>query len=188
MGISFTTVASECDVRQIHELQGANHRSVVDAETAVNQGFTSVRHDFNVLLAMNRECPSIIAKNGEDICGYCLMMPRQFRSQVPELGSMFETLEQLHWRGGRLADNPRWFVMGQVCVAADFRGRRVFDGMYQKLREVYSRDFDLTVTEISHRNVRSLRAHRRVGFKTLLEHDDPSIDERWEIVIWDWRA
>ncbi len=187
MDISFTTVAGERDVRRIHELQGINHRSAVDAETAADQGFTSVRHDFDVLLAMNGETPSIIAKSGEEVCGYCLMMPRSFRARVPELAPMFETLAPLVWRGERLADNPRWFVMGQVCVAAGFRGRGVFDGMYRKLREVYSPAFDFTITEISLNNARSMRAHKRVGFETLLAHDDPANGERWEVVVWDWR-
>lgn len=149
---------------------------------------TTVRHDFDVLLAMNRESPSVIAKSGEQVCGYCLMMPRTFRSRVPELDPMFETLEQLAWRGVRLASSSRWFVMGQVCVAAGFRGRGVFDGMYRTLRDVYSADFDWVITEISHRNGRSLRAHRRVGFQTLLCHDAPAAAERWEVVVWDWSA
>ena len=187
MSISYTTVVDERDVRQIHELQSANHHSVVDPEAAVSEGFTSVRHRLDVLAAMNREYPSIVAKDGDAVCGYCLMMPRTFRAQVPELESMFATLEPLHWHGERLADNPRWFVMGQVCVAAGFRGRGLFDGMYAKLREVYSPEFDLAITEISHRNLRSLRAHRRVGFETLLAHDGATADEQWEIVVWDWR-
>ena len=63
----------------------------------------------------------------------------------------------------------------------------MFDGTYHELRRAYRDRFDFTVTEISQRNVRSLRAHRRVGFETLHTYLDPAADERWEVVVWDWR-
>jgi hypothetical protein len=187
MSIEFTTVSTPREVEQILALQAENHRDQVDAATAASDGFTSVRHDPAVLHAMNRAEPSAIAKSGDTLAGYCLMMPQTFRDQVPILQPMFALLEGLHWRGEALAGNPRWFVMGQVCVARDFRGLRVFDGMYHELRRAYRARFDFTVTEISQRNARSLRAHQRVGFETLHVYRDPAADEMWEVVVWDWR-
>jgi len=187
MNLVFTTVQSPREVQQILDLQAANHRAVVDADTAREQGFTTVRHDPDVLLAMNREAPAAIAKYGDELAGYCLMMPQRFREQVPILAPMFAMLERLVWRGEPLRGNPRWFVMGQVCVAQAFRGQGVFDGMYRTLREVYAAQFDFTVTEVSRRNARSLRAHRRVGFETMHVYDDPSGEDTWEVVVWDWR-
>ena len=185
MTIRYTTVSSPRDVEQILALQALNHRDDVDAETAAREGFTSVRHDPGVLHAMNRTHPAAIARDGDVLAGYCLMMPREFRDRVPILRPMFALLDTLSWRGEALATNPRWFVMGQVCVAKAFRGQGVFDGTYHALREAYRRDYDFTVTEISQRNPRSLRAHRRVGFETL--HVYPEGDETWEVVVWDWR-
>jgi hypothetical protein len=187
MAIEFTTVSTPHQVDQILELQIRNHRDHVDAVTAASDGFTSVRHDRDVLQAMNRQHPSAIAVADGKLAGYCLMMPQNFRDQVPILQPMFAMLDHLHWRGQPLAGNPRWFVMGQVCVAQDFRGMGVFDGIYHRLRETYSPDFDFTVTEISQRNARSLRAHQRVGFETLHVYNDPAADEQWEVVVWDWR-
>lgn len=169
-------------------LQAQNHRDHVDAATAASDGFTSVRHDPAVLQAMNREQPSAIALAGEELAGYCLMMPQRFRDRVPILQPMFAMLDGLAWRGVPLAGNPRWFVMGQVCVAGAYRGQGVFDGLYHCLRDRYRGQFDFTVTEISRRNARSLRAHRRVGFETLHVYADPAADEDWEVVVWDWRA
>ena len=187
MTIEFTTVRSPHEVEQILALQAENHRDQVDAATAASDGFTSVRHDPLVLQAMNRAHPSAIAKAGDVLAGYCLMMPQAFRDRVPILQPMFALLDRLHWRGEPLAGNPRWFVMGQVCVARGFRGQGVFDGLYHELRRAYVPQFDFTVTEISRRNARSLRAHRRVGFETLHVYPDPVADEDWEVVVWDWR-
>lgn len=187
MALEFTTVTQPREVELILALQAENHRDHVDAATAASDGFTSVRHDPAVLQAMNRAYPSAIATSADRLAGYCLMMPQTFREQVPLLQPMFSLLEQLQWRGQALAGNPRWFVMGQVCVARDFRGAGVFDGLYHQLRQAYSPRFDFTVTEISQRNARSLRAHRRVGFETLHVYRDEAADEMWEVVVWDWR-
>ena len=187
MSIEFTTVSRPREVEMILALQAQNHRDHVDAATAASDGFTSVRHDPAVLQAMNREHPSAIALADEQLAGYCLMMPQSFRDRVPILQPMFAMLDGLSWRGVPLAGDPRWFVMGQVCVAQAFRGQGVFDGLYHRLRDCYAGAFDFTVTEISRRNPRSLRAHRRVGFETLHVYPDPAASEDWEVVVWDWR-
>jgi hypothetical protein len=187
MPLEYTTVTQPREVEQILALQAENHRDQVDAATAASDGFTSVRHDPAVLQAMNRAYPSAIARSGAQLAGYCLMMAQDFRDRVPILQPMFALLDGLSWRGEALAGNPRWFVMGQVCVARAFRGMGVFDGLYHELRRAYAPRFDFTVTEISQRNARSLRAHRRVGFETLHVYRDPAADEMWEVVVWDWR-
>lgn len=187
MTLHFTTVTEPREVELILALQAENHRDQVDAATAASDGFTSVRHDPAVLQAMNRAYPSAIARANDRLAGYCLMMAQEFRDQVPILQPMFDLLDGLCWRGAALAGNPRWFVMGQVCVARDFRGQGVFDGLYNELRAAYASRFDFTVTEISQRNARSLRAHRRVGFETLHVYRDAAADEMWEVVVWDWR-
>ncbi len=188
MAIEFTSVSLPHHLELILALQAQNHRDHVDATTAESDGFTSVRHDPAVLQAMNLAYPSAIALSDDQLAGYCLMMARDFRGQVPLLQPMFSLLEELSWRGQPLADNPRWFVMGQVCVARDFRGMGVFDGLYAHLHKTYGNQFDFIITEISMRNPRSLRAHRRVGFETLHVYADPAAHELWEVVIWDWNA
>jgi hypothetical protein len=187
MSIDYSTVTHPRQVEQILVLQAQNHRDEVDPATAASDGFTSVRHDPAVLHAMNQAFPSAIATSGDQLAGYAVMMPQAFRERVPILRPMFELLDRLRWRGEALAGNPRWFVMGQVCVARDFRGRGVFDGLYHQLRATYVPQFDFVVTEISQRNPRSLRAHRRVGFDTLHVYPDAESGEVWEVVVWDWR-
>jgi len=186
--VEYTLVRGPRDVEQILALQAENHRDTVDAATAQSDGFTSVRHEPAVLQAMNRAHPSAIAVAGDVVAGYALMMPQQFRDRVPLLEPMFSLFDRLEWRGEPLAGNPRWFVMGQVCVARAFRGQGVFDGVYHQLRDAYAPQFDFVLTEISQNNARSLRAHRRVGFETLHVYRDPAADDTWEVVVWDWRG
>jgi hypothetical protein len=184
--IFFSSVKAIQDLAQIIELQAQNLPVNLDQETQRSQGFVTVKHDPGVLLRMNLDKPSVIARSGDELAGYALVMPRSFAQDVPVLQPMFALLDTLSWRDMLLSTHPRWFVMGQVCVAESFRGQGVFDGMYLKMKELYQNEYDFVITEIALRNTRSMRAHERVGFKTFHKYDDPQSSEKWAVVVWDW--
>jgi L-amino acid N-acyltransferase YncA len=181
--MQFTTVTGAAEVDQILELQAQNLASALTAEAIAAQGFVTVRHERATLLRMNEQAPSVIARAEGRLAGYALVMPREFAPEVPILAPMFAMLSGLAWNGRRLGDNPRWFVMGQICVAAPYRGHGVFDGLYATMREVYRADYDFTVTEVAERNRRSLRAHERVGFRTLHTYPDATTGEVWRVIV-----
>ncbi|TNE48622.1 MAG: GNAT family N-acetyltransferase [Bacteroidetes bacterium] len=181
MNIRFTTVQSLADVEKILQLQAANLPGQLDPDTLRSQGFVTVRHEPDVLRRMNEVYPSVIALDGDVLAGYCLVMLRDFARDVPVLIPFFERLEQLNWNGIPLSEQ-RWFAMGQVCVAAPYRGQGVFDGLYGKLEEVCRDNFDFVVTEVAARNTRSLRAHERVGFETILVYPDVGAGETWHVI------
>ena len=183
--IIFTLVSTPTEVLQILELQARNLPVSLTAETMASDGFVTVRHDSEVLQRMNVTAPSVIAKDGDDVIGYALVMPREFAADVPILQPMFALLDDLTWHGARLGDNSRWFVMGQIAVAAGYRGRGVFDGMYSAMKESYRGRYDFTVTEVAARNARSLRAHERVGFQTIHTYPDMTTGEVWRVIALD---
>lgn len=184
--IHFTTVSNADEVRQISELQASNHPSAISSETMVSQGFVTVRHDRAVLQRMNEAAPGIIAKDGDRVVAYALVMPREFASDVPILGPLFEMLDALSWRDALLREQTRWFVMGQVCVAEGYRGLGVFDGLYRAMAAEYRDRYDFTVTEVAARNTRSLRAHARAGFRTLRVYPDATTGEDWHVIVLDF--
>lgn len=183
--ISITTVQSDADVRGILALQQKNLRKNVPLDVQVDQGFVTVEHDPDVLTRMNQAAPSIIAKDGDTVVGYALTMLPQFGSDVPELLPLFDLINTLTYHDKPLR-SYNWYVMGQVCVADGYRGQRLFDRMYDHHREVYNTTYQLLITDISANNVRSLRAHARVGFEAIHEFHDPAIGETWVVVAWDW--
>jgi hypothetical protein len=184
--IRYTTVSTPDQVRQILELQAVNLPTAVSAEAALRQGFVTVRHDPVVLQRMNEVAPGLVALDGDRVVGYALVMPREFAADVPILAPLFATLDALSWRGGPLSRNPRWFVMGQVCVAERYRGRGVFDGLYRAMGETYRDRYDFTVTEVAARNTRSRRAHQRVGFETVHVYADATTGEDWHVIALDF--
>lgn len=46
--------------------------------------------------------------------------------------------------------------------------------------------YDFAITEIHKSNIRSIKAHARIGFELIHSYKDPNGDE-WDIVIWDWK-
>ena len=132
---------------------------------------------------MHEAAPSIIIKDNDRVIAYALVMLRECSSMVPVLEPMFANFEKFTWNGKPLTAY-RFYVMGQICIDKAYRGRGLFDILYQKHKEIYSPKFDLLVTEIATRNARSLRAHERVGFKQINVYRDET--DEWSVVIWDW--
>ena len=182
--ITATTASAIADLQQILDLQRLNLRGVNDETQERDQGFVTVTHNLEILQQMHRIEPSIIAKDNDILAGYALVMPKACSAIVPELLTLFENLQTLSYQDKPLGEY-RYYVMGQICVAAAYRGRGVFDLMYQQHRNLLQHKYDFVITEVATRNTRSMRAHERVGFKLLHTHRD-ELDE-WAVIIWDWR-
>lgn len=74
--------------------------------------------------------------------------------------------------------------MGQICVAEGYRGQGIVDKLYASHRELYSKKFDFCLTEVSTSNARSMKAHERIGFKTI--HTFTDATDEWNILLWNW--
>lgn len=181
--IFFTTPSSDEELEQILVVQESNQPHNISAEQLASDGFVTVRHNLSLLRSMNESAPQVIAKDGSKVVGYALVMLQSFQDLIPVLKPMFVTLNTISYRQ-RPIPSYSYYVMGQVCVAEGYRGKGIFDGMYHKHRELYAGKFDLCITEIASRNPRSLRAHQRVGFKTI--HTFTDVTDTWDIVAWDW--
>lgn len=182
--LNVTIVTLNTDIQQILMLQSENLENQITSEEAKNQGFVTVVHDLELLCEMNEVEPSVIAKYNEKVVGYCLSMPRIFKSKIAVLKPMFEQIDRHSFEGKALKD-CNYLIMGQVCVAKGFRGMGIFDKMYAEMQKRLSTKYDFLITEVASRNIRSLRAHQRVGFEILYRYADDL--ENWELLIWNWR-
>ena len=182
-GIETGLVTSRADLERVLALQHDNLRGVIGADQEERDGFVTVTHTLDMLEAMHAIAPSVIAREGDDLVGYALVMPVEARAMIPILEPMFAMFETLTWR-----DRPltawSYYVMGQICVARAYRGRGVVDALYAEHRARYAGRFTLCVTEIATRNVRSMRAHARVGFEVVTTFRDAT--DEWAVVVWDW--
>ena len=179
--IVYTIAVSNDDLQGILRLQQENLPRSVSHKEALEQGFVTVEHNFSLLRQMNAPYPHIIAKYGEQVVGYALTMLRDLRTEIPVLLPMFDQIDRIEYRG-KPVEQARYFIMGQICVAKPFQRLGLFKGLYKEMSKRMSPDFDYIITEVSLRNQRSLQAHLKAGFKTIMEYSSED-GEEWAIVL-----
>jgi hypothetical protein len=181
MSLRYCTATLDEELAQILTLQQANHASSLSEADAARDGFVTVMHSFELLKKMNQAAPQIIAKDDDAVIGYALVMLRSFSDMIPVLQPMFDRLSNIAFEDKRITDYL-FYVMGQICVAEDYRGKGVFDSLYKKHKELNGPKYDLCVTSVATRNKRSMRAHERVGFETVHTFRDQT--DEWNILVW----
>jgi hypothetical protein len=182
--ITYTTAKTDNELQQILALQKQNLAAGLSKEQIDSQGFVTVSHSFEDLKKMNDIEAHVIAKDNDRVIAYLLAMTAHSRYDIPVLMPMFEMFEQVEYENRKIADQ-RYIVVGQVCVAEDYRGQGIFDACYAAYRNCFKEKYDFAITEIALRNQRSINAHKRVGFESIHEYAAPD-GEKWSIVVWDW--
>ena len=179
-----STAHTKTDFQQILDLQNRNIESALSPTEVQSEGFVSARHTVELLEKMNAPHPHIIAKSGDQIVGFALVMLRSLQHEIELLLPLFSNINAVNYKG-ELIQNCSYFVMGQVCIKKEFRGKGLFKTLYHKLRDQMQAHFQYCITGISTRNTRSIKAHEKVGFKLIHEYSDSK--GNWLIVLWDWK-
>lgn len=169
--------------QQILTLQALNAREVTAPEIWQDQGFVTVRHTPELLELIHGGYGHLVAWAGDQLAGYALVMLPEYASQVPVLEPMFVRVDAILQETESPAWNP-YVAMGQICVAEDFRGQGVFQGLYDHFRLSLQPDFHSVITEVSTENPRSLRAHLRQGFTVMQTREGEN--GIWKLVRWDF--
>jgi len=172
------------DIEEILHLHRENHISALKESVLQENGFVTLELESSMLAAMSGPYKHVIAKSGGKLIGYALVFLKEPAQQVPLLEPFFASLESASYKKKLLKD-WRYFVMGQICVQRNYRGRGVFSALYEELKRQMSNDFDLIVTEVSINNKISSAAHQKIGFREIqLSEVDPSAE--WTLIAWDW--
>ncbi len=79
-----------------------------------------------------------------------------------DLMRMIDNLETLSFNGKPLSSFS-FYIMGQVCIDKDYRGKGIFNILFQKHKKLYSNAYELLVTEISTKNYRSLKELKKLA-------------------------
>ena len=180
----YTTANSKDDLEGILNLQKRNLAAGLTRDEIQSQGFVTVDHSYEQLKALNDHERHIIAKDNNKVVGYLLAMTKQSRFDIPVLLPMFDLFDTISY-GNKNISGYNYLVVGQVCVDKAWRGQGVLDHCYAAYKEHYNRKYDFAITEIAVTNLRSLKAHRRIGFKEINIYVSPDQTE-WSVVLWDW--
>jgi len=179
-----TVVTTNEELREIIQLSDQNLRTKISDEEKKSQGFVSWNYSFELLYKLNAQHPHVIVKDDNKVIGYALVALKEARNFHPALEQMITDLEPLLYKDKKLSAYE-YYVMGQVCVDKAYRGKGIFEMLYQKHKILFEKDYDFVVTEISTANSRSLRAHEKLGFKNIYTYTD--ITDEWNVVLWDWK-
>ncbi|RYH05666.1 GNAT family N-acetyltransferase [archaeon] len=185
-GVSVGRVWSHEDVEMIKALQTANLGRNLSDEVKVKEGFVTAEYTIEFLQRMNSICPSIVARSAEgQIVGYIMVVSRELCMEHSLLTDLYHAFASIEYNGKRLEDT-NLVVVGQVCVAAGYRGQGLVHRMYSYYKHCLSSDFDCAVTDVATSNPRSMAAHLKSGFRII--RTIPYDGLEWHIILWDWTA
>ena len=179
-----TTVKTEKELKEIQRLNQQNLKKNLSEEEIVKEGFVSWFYSLELLKNMHQLAPSIIVKEEDEVIAYALVTLKEASTFHNDLRIMIENLQSVIYKNRPLL-LYNFYLMGQVCIHKNYRGKGVFSLLYKEHKKVYSADYDLLVTEISTNNKRSLKAHEKVGFEDIHTYQDKL--DQWSVVVWDWR-
>ncbi len=183
--IEVTRVSSPSDIIGIRDLQALNLKQNITAEEARDQGFLTAAFTIEYLQEMNAASPSIIAKVGDKVVGYALVATKDIRNGHDLVEGLFDAIDNSEYNGKLLRD-VNYVVVGQLCVAKEYRGQDLVQKLYGHFRHCLSKEFTYLVTDIAQANTRSLKAHKKRGFQVINELMYGGF--KWDIVLWDWNA
>lgn len=183
--IDFAFSNDTTDLIGILNLQKANVNTALSREIIESQGFVTVLHNFEDLQKLNAIEKHVIGKENDRIIGYVLAMTEKSKNDIPILIPMFELFCTIIYKN-KAVSKYNYLVVGQVCVDKNYRGQGIFDELYQKYKLEYQNNYDFAITEIAVINMRSRKAHQRIGFEEIHFFTDSNGVE-WVLVIWDFK-
>ena len=183
MDIKFRPAVTDQDFEGILTLQQQNLYTTINKEEQEQQGFVFAEHTLELLKTMATELPQVIAVANDRVVGYSLAMTANMKAIVPSIIPMFDAFEHCIYKGRPLT-SYRYMVGGQVCVDRSFRGQGMLSKLYHATRDLVGNEYQFCVTEISSRNLLSLKIHQRMGFKVISTYRDSL--ELWNVVLWDF--
>jgi len=177
--ILYTNAKSSTDLEGILSLQARNHYSNITQDVADKEGFVSCIHDLELIKKMNSPYPHIVAKKGDEIVAYALVMTRAHSDALAILRPMFDKINSLDFEGHALKDSS-YVVMGQICIDKEYRSRGIFRKLYENMKQQLAAKFDYIITEVDDDNKRSLAAHARCGFQTIEKYRSGKL---WHLIL-----
>lgn len=181
--VRITQTSCTRDLEGIRALQLANLGRNISKEESDAEGFVTAEYSVEFLQLMHEAEPSIIAKDGDAVVGYALVATKEVCRQHPLLRDLLQSIEALSYCGTSLTNVP-FVIVGQLCVAKDYRGKGLAWKMYEQYRTLLSGKYACAITEVAVSNERSMRAHLKSGFKTVTTAEYNGVN--FNIVLFDW--
>jgi ribosomal protein S18 acetylase RimI-like enzyme len=173
------------ELEGIRKLQEENLKRNLPDDEAETEGFVTAEYSIEFLETLHKAGPSIIAKEADLVVGYTLVATKSVGHQHELLSDLFNYIDKITNRGLMLK-NAKYVVVGQLCVAKNYRGMGLVQQMYRHYKNSLAAEYDYCLTDVAENNPRSLKVHLKTGFQVIDNfHYSGS---NWNIVLWDWKS
>ena len=173
------------EINSLLALQRENLPVNLDVDTINSQGYVSFVYNPSIIQRMMDDEPQIIARADNQVVGYALVATIGAISTIEKALPMLDMIAQLDYKGTPCREQ-NYYIVGQVCVKAGYRGMGVLEGIYAGHRQAFANRYDFAVTEVAVDNGRSLAAHHRIGFETIHVFYDALNGKEWHIIAWNF--
>lgn len=178
-------VADFNELEGIKKLQEENLKRNLPGNEAETEGFVTAEYSIEFLETLHKAGPSIIAKDSDHVVGYALVADKSIRNQHELLSDLFNCIDRITFNGVSLKE-ARYVVVGQLCVAKNYRGLGLVQRMYREFKNSLAGEYDYCLTDVAENNPRSLKVHLKSGFQVV--DSIPYGGLKWNIVLWDWNS
>ncbi|KAJ3080509.1 hypothetical protein HDU99_008192 [Rhizoclosmatium hyalinum] len=168
--IRITLASTDAHITQIKTLHNANLRRLLPVEVQERDGFVTAEYEVEYLAHIHKSTPAVVAlaqvDGAEKVVGYVLAATKTDSMSHNLLKDLVHFVDSNSSYNGKPLASTNYIVVGQLCVAKEFRGAALAKRMYQHYAEVYlkSGKFECAVTDVVSTNVISLRAHEKAGW------------------------
>ena len=173
------------ELEGIRKLQEDNLRKNLSGDEAETEGFVTAEYSIEFLQTLHEAGPSIIAIEDGVVVGYALVAAKSVRYQHELLSDLFNCIDTIIYNALTLK-NAKYVVVGQLCVAKNYRGLGLVQQMYRHFKKSLSGEYDYCITDVAENNPRSLKVHLKTGFQVIASF--AYAGSHWDIVLWDWKS
>lgn len=148
-------------IDDIYELLSMHKKFHVDTipEKDKPDGFVTTPFTEELLTELIRDEKGIfVAREGDVIGGYCMAASWQFCSKWPMFQYMISRLHEVPYRDETLTMENS-YQYGPICIDKPYRGKGVFQGLFQFALKEMSKKYPFMVTFVNKSNPRSVKAH-----------------------------
>jgi L-amino acid N-acyltransferase YncA len=164
MSLTITRM-TKSDISQIMKIQSENQRNNLTTSQQKN-GFLSIAFSEDELNDFNNNLCVAIAKEQDDVVGYCCISSAEYNSKFPILDQIIANLSSYSIPG--IQDKPierKTSIYGPVCISLSHRGKGILGKLSSfALSFAKKMDYLYCFSFISSENARSLNAHMKLLF------------------------
>jgi hypothetical protein len=157
------------EFQQVVDLQNRNLISVLNPEDQL-EGFLATQFTLEQFKQMDNALCIVVCVNDNKICGYLCASTIAFNQQFVFPAAMLERCSRILYQNKSIM-SYRFFIPSPTCIEREYRGQEVFNDLCKKLVEHLPYEYELAVTFVSTKNLRSLQAIKKVGMEVIDEFE-----------------